>query len=132
MSAETRPLAFVWRALLGAITFGMVQAYLFARPPLMGTLPPIEHPGWFLNSIQGVIATGVSFLVVGAVSGLSRATTLRSAATPVVAGASVAIIAVYAWIGGGNLFPIVIVVGAACIGTATFAGTWVAIEARRR
>lgn len=120
----------LYRALLGVVVFAAIQAILFSNPPHRTTIP-LENPGWFLNSGQGVMAVMAGLSVAGAVSLIFWPSTLTVSWLPVAAGAVIAMTATYVWLGGGNLFPIVIGVGTACIVAGTFLGAGAAFIARK-
>lgn len=127
---DVLPRRFVHRALLGVVAFGAIQAMLFSSPPLQTVAPP-DHPGWFLNSGHGVLAVVAGLTVAAAAGALLWPATIAAASMPLAGGAVLAMIATYLWLGGGNLFPIVLGVGAGCIAVAAFLGSSLAFLARK-
>jgi hypothetical protein len=111
----------------GGALFAAVQAWLFqtATP-----IPGIEDAGWFLNSGRGVSTVAVTFMVVGALIGVSqRDWIVESAATA--AGAAIVMTVVLFSIGPGTIFPIVIVFGTGILGVAIALGASLGTLARR-
>ena len=130
MSSTVLSRGLLLRVLVGATVFVALQAALLSFSPSGPTRPP-EEPNWFLNSIQGVLIVSAAFLALGGLSVMLDPVDIAVAATPLTVGGAVGVIATYAWLGGGNLFPIVVLMGTGWIGVATFAGAWVVFEARR-
>jgi hypothetical protein len=97
-------------ALVGGAAFLMAHLVqtLAWRTWFHGTFEP-----WFLNSGRAVAVTAALLVVAGAVVSASdrRESIIRGA--NVAGGALIAMIGVLSVIGPGNLFPIVIVIGAA-------------------
>lgn len=113
--------SLVLHAAIGAIAFAGTQYLLFRGS---GDFPPgFDGPGWFLNSgtnlliVLSVLATISAVVAVAA----PRENVLTGSGA-LAFGAVVAMIVTQFVIGLGNLFPIVIVTGAALISTATMGG----------
>jgi hypothetical protein len=115
--------------LLGALVFSAAQVpLLIATPAVAG----ISAPGWFLNSGRNVLLVGLT-LAVGAVLLTARKRASDRDAVFYGIGAVAAMIVTLFAIGAGNLFPIVIVSGAAIVTFAVGAGgtCGAALRARR-
>lgn len=102
----------------GVLLFAAVQAILFrvAIP-----VPAIKSGGWFLNTGTGAASVAASFLVLGAVIGLSRRNGILDAMFAALGGV-VAMTAILFWLGPGNIFPIVVIFGTFVIGCSTCFG----------
>ncbi len=118
-----------WAAIVGAGAFGVAQAWLFAWQAPAGLA--VDDPGWFLNSganmktIVAVIAT--ASLAWGLLVRMNPIPT----AVAIAAGASLVMVGVLFAVGPGNLFPIVIAIGAGLLFAASGAGTFAGYGARR-
>ena len=115
-------------ALVGGAAFlaaHLVQTLAW-RTWFLGTFEP-----WFLNSGRAVAFTAALLLVAGAVVSASdwRESIIRGA--NVAAGAVVVMIVVLSVIGPGNLFPIVIAIGAAIAAGSAGAGALAGWSLRR-
>ncbi len=119
--STVRSAGFLLRLLAGAALFTVAQAAMSSVSPF-GPPAPGEAPNWFLNSIQGVAVVGVVFFAAGIFSVLAGAADTSSAALPLTIGGAVGVAGMLVWIGGGNLLPIVVLVGAGCIGLTSFVG----------
>jgi hypothetical protein len=102
----------------GALLFGVIQTWLFqTAAPIAG----VAHSGWFLNSSRSVGTVALTFVMSGLLVGLIRRNALREAAW-LAGGATLAMLAVLVSIGGGNLFPIVVVLGTTIVAGVTIIG----------
>jgi hypothetical protein len=109
--------------LAGAVAFAAAQAVLFLVAG-EATRPTIDGNGWFLNSATGIAAmAAVATALCAAASRAWPVATLWQAWTAFVGGAALAFLAALFSFGPGTIFPIVIVVGLAVIGSAALLGS---------
>ncbi len=116
----------------GAVAFAAAQAVLFMVAD-SSTRPTIDSGGWFLNSLTGVIVM-TAILAVAAMTMFVASSEPRPwrAAITFAGGATLAMMAAVFLIGPGNIFPIVMAVGAALIAIATTTGAAIAAGLRSR
>ena len=88
---------------------------------------------WFLNSGRAVLFTAALFFVAGIVVGVftDRSRCVEFGLFLGLGGVSASVVGLSWWIGAGNLFPIVILVGALVLGLASVAGTTVTALIKR-
>lgn len=113
---------FAARAAIGALCFGAIQAFLIAFPP--ETPVPGGNAAWFLDSLTGVLAVAVSFLLLGTVASVLTPASIASVAIPITVGASIPLVASLIAFSGGNLFPFVLLFGLSLIAISTLVGAW--------
>lgn len=107
-------------AVAGAGVFAVVQLWLLQHPP--ATPSGIENPGWFLNSGGGVGRVAVAIALAATAAGVVARATPVQVGVSLAAGACVAMVATLAVIGPGDLFPVVIAIGAGIVGLSALAG----------
>jgi hypothetical protein len=117
----------VWVA-VGVTAFMAPQIALFVSVPPPS--PPINAPGWFLNSGFNVATIAGVITVVAALLPLRRRWRVRETAT-FGAGVLLAMIGTLVAIGPGTIFPIVIVIGSVVVGFGIFWGTAAGCGVRR-
>ena len=115
--------------LAGALAFCVVQIPLLIATPAAGG---IDDPGWFLNSGRNVLLVGLTLAIGAAILTARKRASDRDAVFFGIGAVAAMVVTLFA-IGPGNIFPIVIVFGAALVVFAVGAGGTLgaAVRARR-
>lgn len=117
-------------ALGGAGAFAGAQMWAFSVHPGAPS-GAIDNPGWFLNSDTSVAAIAAAVGVVAALTALAFPDRPWATAWATVLGAGPVMVGVLAWLGFGNIFPIVILIGGGILAMASAAGAHVGHVVRR-